>query len=173
MAESRRQLGRSPPMLKCSRSVANRLQVRPNGISRVFCRAPARLPVPRQMRGRWRAQVAQPLFCRAAFPLENAGRLSARHRGLLRPAAGPRFAGVVRLVDGRRQPAPGGQPLGRRAEPRRRPSACFARHARRRRILLHHKDASRRRPSISRIAIGLSSSRNKVNSALGGRRNLA
>ena len=38
MAESRRQLGRSGPMLKCCRSVANRLQVRPNGITRIFCR---------------------------------------------------------------------------------------------------------------------------------------
>ena len=40
--------------------------------------------------------------------------------------------------------APGRQPFsGRRAEPRRRPGACFARHARGRRILLHHQDASR------------------------------
>ena len=49
------------------------------------------------------------LSCRV--PSRERGRLSARHRGVLLPAAGPRFAGVVRRVDGRRQPAPGGQPV--------------------------------------------------------------
>ena len=49
------------------------------------------------------------LSCRV--PSRERGRLSARHRGVLPSGGRARFAGVLRLVDDRRQPAPGGQPL--------------------------------------------------------------
>src|SRR6476646_11782850 len=46
---------------------------------------------------------------------------------------------------------------------RRRPSARFALNlARRRRILLHHRNASRRRPQVNRTRLGVSSHRNEV-----------
>jgi hypothetical protein len=49
------------------------------------------------------------LSCRV--PSRERGRLSARHRGVLPSGGRARFAGVLRLVDDRRQPAPGGQPV--------------------------------------------------------------
>ena len=87
------------------------------------------------------------VLCVPAFPLGNTGRRSARHPdklaqsglicGVFLPAPGRAFRG--RPKQGRPPSASSWRaaPIGRQAEPRRRPGACFARHARGRRIRPH------------------------------------
>ena len=55
--------------------------------------------------------MAQPLFCRAAFPLENAGASRRAIAAFLLPAAGHALRGSSDLWMTSRQPAPGGQPV--------------------------------------------------------------
>ena len=84
-----------------------------------------------------------------AFPLGNTGRRSARHpdklahvRIYLRASSLRRraalFVAARETRDGLRQPSSWrAAPIGRQAEPRRRPGACLAGHARGRRIRSH------------------------------------
>ena len=75
------------------------------------------------------------------------GRLSARQGGDC-AATGPRFR--LKSVASGRQPAPGGDSLVVRGEPRRRPSARLANRTRRRRTSSRLHDASRSAPRWTR-----------------------
>jgi hypothetical protein len=103
--------------------------------------------LPSKMRGMAR-QGAQPLFLYARIPSRKygaplgapSGQACARPdlfaaSSLLRRAA--LFVAARDTRDGLRQPAWRAAPIGHQAEPRRRPGACFARHARGRRIRPH------------------------------------
>jgi len=95
-------------------------------------------------------QVAQPLFLSCRVPSQERGRLSARHRGVLLPAAGHALRGssdlwttaVSQLLAGSPYWPPGGAPAP--------PECVLARHARRRRIRSRPHDASWERPLADR-----------------------
>ena len=124
----------------------------------LFVEAPGRpvvllffLPSPK--RGGWRAKWRNHCYCVPAIPRETAGRRSARHPdklaqsglicGRLPYGAGPRFSWPpqtgrppsAKLLAGSPYWPPGGAPAP--------PGCVLARHARGRRILPHHQDASR------------------------------
>jgi hypothetical protein len=110
---------------------------------------PSSLCLPSKMRGMAR-QGAQPLFFVCPHSLSEirgaarrATQTSLRSPGLFAASSFLRRAALFVAAPNRgglRQPSSWrAAPIGRQAEPRRRPGACFARHARGRRILLHHQ----------------------------------
>jgi len=122
----------SPPSLALRRGKPTLR--RPYSLRRRVRRSP--LPFPRTMRGDGAPGGATIVFV-DRVPSRERGRLPARHPDKLAQSglicgrspygAGPRFAKAVRLMDGRRQPSSWqAARIGRRAEPRRRPSACLA-----------------------------------------------
>ena len=141
----------------CSQVLQPSLQYKQASSPVLFGEAPGR-PVfplsPLKDEGDGAPRGATIVLCVPAFPLGNTGRRSARHpdklahvRIYLRASSLRRraalFVAARETRNGLRQPSSWrAAPIGRQAEPRRRPGACFARHARGRRIRPRPHDAS-------------------------------